>query len=86
VKIVQVRPTVLQVTLSAYELAAVMAAARWVAEGAQGELAPGARQQLEQVLAGYKAAIRARNDGHDTDNVPTRDRIGSTTKRTGGDP
>jgi hypothetical protein len=86
VKIVQVRPAVLQVTLSAYELAAVMAAARWVAEGAQGELAPGAVQQLEQVLAGYEAAIRARNAGHGADDVATRARIGSTTKRTGGDP
>jgi hypothetical protein len=58
VKIERMRPAVLQVTLSAYELAAVMAAARWVVEGAQGELAPEAVEPLRQVLASYDAAVR----------------------------
>jgi hypothetical protein len=57
VKIERVRPVVLRVTLSAYELAALMAAGRWVAEGAQGELAPEAVDQLRQVLASYDAAM-----------------------------
>ncbi len=58
-KIERIRPTVLQVTLSAYELSALIAAARWVAEGAQGELAPEALEQLRQVLASYEAAARS---------------------------
>lgn len=57
-KIERVRPAVLQVTLSAYELSAVIAAARWVVEGAEGELAPEAVEQLQQVLASYEAASR----------------------------
>jgi hypothetical protein len=55
-KIERVRPAILQVTLSAYELSALIAAARWVAEGAEGELAPEAMEQLQQVLASYEAA------------------------------
>jgi hypothetical protein len=58
-KIERIRPTVLQVTLSPYELAALMAAARWVVEGSPGELEPGAVKQLEQVLASYETAARA---------------------------
>jgi predicted DNA-binding transcriptional regulator YafY len=58
VKIERVRPAVLQVTLSAYELAAIMAAARWVAEGTEGELASEAVEQLRQVVASYDAATR----------------------------
>jgi hypothetical protein len=57
-KIERVRPAVLQVTLSAYELAAIMAAARWVVEGAKGELAPEAVEQLRQVVTSYDAAIQ----------------------------
>ncbi len=57
-KIERIRPAVLQVTLSTYELAALMAAARWVVEGAEGELAPEALEQLEQVLASYETATR----------------------------
>jgi hypothetical protein len=62
-KIERVRPAVLQVTLSAYELAAVMAAARWVVEGAEGEMAPEAVEQLRQVVAGYDAATRQLDRG-----------------------
>lgn len=62
-KIERIRPAVLQVTLSAYELAALMAAARWVAEGAKGELAPEALEQLRQVLASYEAASRQLRGG-----------------------
>jgi hypothetical protein len=57
-KVERVRPVTLQVTLSAYELSALIAAARWVSEGAKGELAPEAVDQLRQVLANYDAATR----------------------------
>lgn len=53
------RPTVFQVTLHMSELAALIAAARWVAEGAQGELPDDAVNQIRQVLAKYDAAGRA---------------------------
>jgi hypothetical protein len=57
VKIERIRPAVLHVTLSTYELAALTAAARWVVEGAQGKLAPEALEQLQQVLASYESAL-----------------------------
>lgn len=52
------RPTVLRVTLHAYELSALVAAARWVAEGAEGELPEEAVDQLRQVLESYDAEVR----------------------------
>ena len=56
-KVERIRPpAILQVTLSAYELSALIAAARWVVEGAKGELAPDAAAQLRDVLASYDAA------------------------------
>lgn len=57
-KIERIRPAVLQLTLSAYELSALIAAARWAAEGAKGDLAPEAVEQLKQVLTSYEAASR----------------------------
>ena len=50
---------VLRVTLSAVEMATLVSAARWAAEGARGELTPEALAQLRQVVAGYDAATRA---------------------------
>jgi hypothetical protein len=58
VKIERIRPAVLHVTLSTWELAALTAAARWVVEGAHGKLAPEALEQLQQVLASYESALR----------------------------
>ncbi len=49
-KIEKVRPTVFSVTLHAYELSALIAAARWVVEGAEGELSEEALDQLRQVV------------------------------------
>lgn len=49
----RIRPTVFQVTLHAYELSALVAAARWAVE--EGELPPDAQEQLEEVLAHYEA-------------------------------
>ena len=54
-RIERIRSTVFEVTLHAYELAAVIAAARWVAEGADGELPAEAVEQLRKVLASYDA-------------------------------
>jgi hypothetical protein len=54
----RLRPTVLRVTLHAYELSALVAAARWVAEGAEGELPKEAVDQLRQVLGNYDAEVR----------------------------
>jgi predicted DNA-binding transcriptional regulator YafY len=54
----RLRPTVLRVTLHAYELSALLAAARWVAEGAEGELPKEATDQLRQVLDSYDAEVR----------------------------
>ena len=58
------RPAVFRVTLHAYEMAALVAAARWVAEGATGDLPAEAVQQIKQVLASYEDALaRAGSDG-----------------------
>jgi fructose-1,6-bisphosphatase/sedoheptulose 1,7-bisphosphatase-like protein len=54
----RLRPTVLRVTLHAYELSALVAAARWVAEGAEGDLPKEAVDQLRQVLDSYDAEMR----------------------------
>jgi len=57
-QIERLRPTVLRVTLHAYEMATLAAAARWAADGAEGELSPETREQLDDVLAGYDEALR----------------------------
>ena len=57
-RIKRTRPAGLQVTLGAYEMAALIAAGRWVAEGADGELSPQIRRQLESVVADYDEALR----------------------------
>ena len=51
------RPTLLRVTFHAYELAALISAARWVAEGAAGDLPAEAVSQLRQVVASYDEAM-----------------------------
>ena len=54
----RVRPTVLRLTLHAYELAALIAAARLVAQKGEEELPEEAAQQLRQVLTSYDEASR----------------------------
>ncbi|MEU3601097.1 hypothetical protein ABZ714_20615 [Streptomyces sp. NPDC006798] len=54
----RVRPTVLRITLHTYELAALTAAARYVAETAPAEVPPEAVSQLRDLLAGYDSAVR----------------------------
>ena len=55
-KVERVRPSVLRLTLHAYELAALIAAARWAAE--KGELPAESVEQLRQVLASFDEATR----------------------------
>lgn len=66
-KIERLRPTVLRVTLHAYQMAALTAAARWVADGAEGELNPEVREQLEGVLDDYGEALSRTLSGADED-------------------
>ncbi|MEU5159218.1 hypothetical protein AB0G74_06345 [Streptomyces sp. NPDC020875] len=54
----RIRPTVLRITLHAYELAALTAAARYVAETAPAEIPPEALDQLRDLLAEYDAGVR----------------------------
>jgi predicted DNA-binding transcriptional regulator YafY len=58
VQLERVRPSVLRLTLHAYELAALIAAARLVAQKGEEELPEAAAQQLRQVLASYDEASR----------------------------
>jgi len=57
-KVERLRPAVLQVTFHAFELAALIAAARWIVEGAEGELPPESKDQLQQVLDSYDQEVR----------------------------
>jgi hypothetical protein len=57
-EIERLRPTVLRATLQAYELAALMAAARYVVESASADVPDAARDQLRDVLADYDAKLR----------------------------
>lgn len=54
----RVRPMVLRVTLHAYELAGLMAAARYVVESAPSEVPDAAREQLRGLLADYDEGLR----------------------------
>jgi len=58
VQLERVRPTVLRLTLHAYELAALIAAARLVAQKGEEELPEEAAEQLRQVLVSYDEASR----------------------------
>jgi hypothetical protein len=57
-QIERIDQTIFQVTLHAYELATLVAAARSVVQGAEGELTHEARLQLTTVLTDYDAAFR----------------------------
>lgn len=58
-QIEQIRPTQWRITLHPYELAALIAAARWVVEGTEGAMTAEAVEQLEQVLDNYDRASAA---------------------------
>ena len=53
----RVRPMVIRLTLHTYEATALISAARWVVDGAEGELPADARTQLRAVLASYDDAL-----------------------------
>ena len=54
----RVRPMVIRLTLHTYEATALISAARWVVDGADGELSEEALAQLRAVLASYDDALR----------------------------
>ena len=56
-KVRRVRPQVLEVTLHVLELSALVSAARWALDDAQGELPPEAREQLRRVLDDYAGEL-----------------------------
>jgi predicted DNA-binding transcriptional regulator YafY len=58
VQVERVRSQVVRLTLHAYELAALIAAARLVAEKGEEELPAEAAEQLRQVLSNYDEATR----------------------------
>lgn len=60
-RVERVRPSVLRLTIHVYEMSALVAAARWAAEGAEGELPRESVEQLRQVLASYDEAISGTN-------------------------
>jgi hypothetical protein len=53
VKVERVRPAVFRITLHAYEMATLVTAARWVAEGAEGDLPGEAVEQVRDLLDSY---------------------------------
>ena len=57
-QIEQLRPTVYRITLHAYELATLTAAARYVLEGTEGEMTPEVQQQLADVMKRYDDEFR----------------------------
>lgn len=56
-KIERLRPMSFRVTLHPYELSALVAAARWVVEGAEGEMPEEAHEQIRRVLESYDVEI-----------------------------
>ncbi len=54
-RIEQIKRSVLRITMHTYECATLIAAARWVVEGANGELPEEAIKQLREVLQNYDA-------------------------------
>ena len=57
-KVERVRPSVMRVTLHVYEMATLMAAARWAVEKGEEELPAESLEQLRQVLGSYDEAMR----------------------------
>ena len=60
-KLEQVRPGVLRVTVHAAELGGLVAAARWAVDGGKDELPAEARMQLKDVLRSYDAELARLN-------------------------
>ncbi|MEP0134277.1 MAG: hypothetical protein ABJJ25_08610 [Eudoraea sp.] len=49
---------IFQITLTGYELATLISSARWIAEGAKGELTSEATNNLKQLLNNYDNATK----------------------------
>lgn len=58
---------VFHITLSGYELATLISALRWVAEGAKGELTAEAIEQLKQVVSNYDRAAAKLQNGNQSE-------------------
>ena len=57
----RIKPTKYRITLHSYELAALISAARWITDGAQGELPGDATEQLTEILTAYDAELKRIN-------------------------
>ncbi len=56
------RNQIFHLTLSGYELATLISAARWAAEGANGEITSEAVNQLKQVVSNYDISANKMNE------------------------
>jgi AhpD family alkylhydroperoxidase len=72
VELERVRATVFRATLHAYELAALITAARYVVESAPPEVPDASRDQLRQLLAAYDRQLR-RLDGRSSNRPASND-------------
>ncbi|MDR8394321.1 hypothetical protein NC796_24445 [Aliifodinibius sp. S!AR15-10] len=57
----RIRPTKYRITLHSYELAALISAARWITDGAEGELTREATEQLKDILTAYDTELKRIN-------------------------
>jgi hypothetical protein len=53
----KISPTKYKMTLHSYELATLISAVRWIAEGAKGTISPEIIEQMENILNSYENAI-----------------------------
>lgn len=56
-QLVKVSPNKYNMTLHSYELATIISAVRWIAEGAKGTLSSEIIEQMENFLHSYENAI-----------------------------
>jgi hypothetical protein len=56
------KQSVFRITLHAFELSAIVAAARWAAEGAEGDFPDEAKETLRSVLDNYDRAMSKSQD------------------------
>lgn len=52
----KITPTRYRMTLHAYELATLVSAARWIADGAKGELSDEVLKQMKSIIEDYDKA------------------------------
>lgn len=71
-KVEQAHQGVYRLTLHALELATLISAARWVEEGADGELPAEARAQLRDVLGSYDREVARLTATRDDRTEPAR--------------